>query len=121
MRREPPESTLTDTLFPYTTLFRSRDASADEIKRAYRARARELHPDANPDDPEAETRFKEVARAWEVLRDPEKRSRYDRFGDAGIGGTGQPGAGGPFAGFGGVGEIFEAILDRKSTRLTSSH
>ena len=56
------------------------DATDDEIKRAYRQRARELHPDANGGDPESEARFKEVSFAYEVLRDPERRARYDRFG-----------------------------------------
>jgi len=63
----------------YDVLGVGRDASVEEIKRAYRKLARELHPDVN-DDPGAETRFKEIAGAYEILSDPEKRARYDRFG-----------------------------------------
>jgi len=54
------------------------DATDEDIKRAYRARARELHPDTNQGDAQAEARFKEVTVAYEVLRDPERRARYDR-------------------------------------------
>ena len=77
----------------YELLGVSRDASSDDIKRAFRQLARELHPDANPDSPEAEARFKEVALAYEVLSNPERRERYDRFGPEGVAGFGDPTAG----------------------------
>ena len=94
----------------YELLGVPRGSSAEEIKKAYRRRARELHPDANPDDPTAEDRFKELARAYEVLSDTEQRARYDQFGEAGLGGAaGQPGDffGG---GGGGINDIFEAFF-----------
>jgi molecular chaperone DnaJ len=65
---------------PYEVLGVSRDASADEIKSAYRRLARRYHPDVNPDDPTAEDKFKEVGGAYAVLGDPEKRAQFDRFG-----------------------------------------
>src|SRR5665811_2586920 len=64
----------------YATLGLSRDADQKEIKRAFRKKAREHHPDLNRDNPEAESRFKELNEAHEVLSDPEKRSMYDRYG-----------------------------------------
>ena len=78
----------------YELLEVPRDASADDIKRAYRRLARQLHPDTNA-DPAAEARFKEIALAYEVLSDPDKRQRYDRFGPDGVGGraTGSRAAG----------------------------
>ncbi|MDQ7031504.1 MAG: molecular chaperone DnaJ [Desulfonauticus sp.] len=69
----------------YEILGVSRDATAEEIKTAYRKLALKYHPDRNPDDPEAEAKFKEAAEAYEVLRDPQKRAQYDRFGHAGLG------------------------------------
>ena len=66
----------------------SRGAGPDEIKRAYRQAAMKFHPDRNPDDPEAEQRFKMSAEAYEVLSDPQKRQRYDRYGKEGLSGAG---------------------------------
>lgn len=90
----------------YALLEVASDASADEIKRAYRRLARQLHPDTNP-DPTAEGRFKEVALAYEVLSDPDKRQHYDRYGPDG------GGANGGFAG-GGVNDIFDAFFGGNS-------
>jgi len=81
----------------YAVLGVSKDASADEIKKAYRKLARENHPDANPDDPEAERRFKEVGEAYSILGTDEKRGEYDelrRLGAAGFGGGTPDGGGG---------------------------
>ena len=72
----------------YEVLGVERGASATEIKRAYRQGAMRYHPDRNPDDPEAEAKFKECAEAFEVLSDAQKRQRYDRFGHEGLRGTG---------------------------------
>lgn len=86
----------------YELLEVSRDASHEEIKRSYRVLARRHHPDANPDDPAAEARFKEIAAAYETLSDPQKRDHYDRFGADGSRG------GDPFGG--GFGDIFDAFF-----------
>lgn len=77
----------------YETLGVGRDASADEIKRAYRKLAMKYHPDRNPGDKDAEQKFKEAAEAYSVLSDPDKKREYDRFGHVGVG-AGEQGFGG---------------------------
>src|SRR5271169_6748881 len=91
----------------YALLGVGRDAGDEEIKRAYRQRARELHPDSTGGDAAAEARFKEVTRAYEVLRDPERRARYDRFGAEGVD---APTGMGDFFGGGGLGDLFDAFF-----------
>jgi molecular chaperone DnaJ len=78
----------------YEILGVSKGASDAEVKKAYRKMAIKYHPDKNPDDKEAEEKFKEAAEAYEVLSDPNKRSRYDQFGHQGVGGAGGFGGGG---------------------------
>lgn len=90
----------------YEILSIQKDATQDEIKKAYRTLAKKYHPDLNPNDSEAEQKFKDVNEAYEVLSDPEKRQRYDRFGHAGVNQQG-----GAHQGFGGFGDIFEDIFD----------
>jgi len=88
----------------YEILGVGREASEEEIKKAYRALALKYHPDRNPGDGEAEEIFKEAAEAYEVLHDEEKRQIYDRFGHEGLRGTG-------FSGFGGFEDIFSSFSD----------
>ncbi|MFI3321892.1 MAG: molecular chaperone DnaJ [Rikenellaceae bacterium] len=93
----------------YEVLGVSKTATADEIKKAYRKAAIKFHPDKNPDNKEAEEKFKEAAEAYDVLGTPDKRSRYDQFGHAGMqGGAGGYGGGG----FGGGGFNMDDIFDR---------
>lgn len=87
----------------YEVLGIQREASADEIRKAYRQLARKHHPDQNPGDAKAEERFKEVTEAYQVLADDDKRARYDRFGHAGVNGGG---GGGPQQG-----DIFSHFQD----------
>ena len=88
----------------YEILGVSKTATADEIKKAYRQKAIQYHPDKNPGDKASEEKFKEAAEAYEVLSDQQKRQRYDQFGHAGVGSSA---AGG---GFGGGGMSMEDIF-----------
>lgn len=120
----------------YQTLGVSEAASPEEIKKTYRKLARKYHPDANPDDPTAEERFKEISAAYQVISDPEKRMQYDRMRKAGAGafggfggrgggpgGPGGPGGGwqsidiedlGDLGGLGGLGDLFSSIFGQRA-------
>ena len=104
----------------YELLGVSRTTSADDIKKAYRKLAMQHHPDRNPGDKEAERKFKEISHAYDILKDPEKRAAYDRYGAAAF--EGGAGPGGPFQGgqgfdFGSVfGDIFEEMFGANGAR-----
>ena len=108
----------------YEVLGISKGASEADIKKAFRTQAKKYHPDMNPGNKEAEAKFKEVNEAYEVLSNPEKKSRYDQFGHAGVDpnyGAGQGGAGG-FGGFGaeGFGDIFDSFFGGFSSSASSN-
>ena len=105
----------------YEVLGVGKNATDDEIKRAYRKKAKECHPDLHPDDKEAVERFKELNEANEVLSDPQKRARYDQYGFedpmAGMGGGGNPFAGGFDFGMGDIfDQLFNGGMGRSSPR-----
>ncbi|MGH2412461.1 MAG: molecular chaperone DnaJ, partial [Microcystaceae cyanobacterium] len=91
----------------YEILGVSRDASKEDLKRAYRRLARKYHPDVNKESG-AEERFKEINRAYEILSEPDTRTRYDRFGEAGV--ASGPGSGFDYGDMGGFADIFETIF-----------
>jgi molecular chaperone DnaJ len=93
----------------YEVLGVSRDASAEELKKAYRRLALQFHPDRNPDDPAAEERFKEASEAYAVLSDAQKRRSYDRFGFEGVG-TGPGGFATDFGDLGNFGDLFNDLF-----------
>ena len=102
----------------YEVLGVDKSASADEIKKAYRKKALQYHPDKNPGDKAAEDKFKEAAEAYDVLSDATKKSRYDQFGHAGVDGMGSGGAGG-FGGFS-MDDIFPGLGIFLAERLGKS-
>ena len=118
----PPHDTMPRDY--YEVLGVSRDATPDQIKKAYRKLAQKYHPDKNPGDKQAESQFKEVNEANEVLSDPKKRQMYDQFGHAGPGAGGfhgfGGGPGGGFPGFGGGGAqtIDPAVAEELFKRFT---
>ena len=113
----------------YEVLGVGKDASADEIKKAYRKLAMKYHPDQNAGDPSAEAKFKEVGEAYKILSDDEKRSRYDQYGFAGVdpnfgagaGGYGGGFGGGGFGGFGDFGDIFSEFFGGGGSRGSSQN
>ena len=107
----------------YEVLGIGKDASEADIKKAFRTQAKKYHPDLNPGDKEAEAKFKEVNEAYEILSNPEKKSRYDQFGHAGVDPNYGAGAGaGGFGGFGaeGFGDIFDSFFGGFSSSASSN-
>ena len=95
----------------YATLGVQRDASGDDLKKAYRKLAMQYHPDRNPGDKQSEARFKEISEAYEILKDDQKRAAYDRYGHAAFEQGGSPFGGGfDFSGGGGLGDIFDQMF-----------
>src|SRR5215470_14161480 len=92
---------------PYEVLGISRTADEAEIKKAFRRLARELHPDVNSHDPDAEEKFKQAAEAYEILSDPQRRATYDRYGHEGLRSGGQAPN---FDGFGNISDLFDAFF-----------
>ena len=93
----------------YDVLGIARGASADEIKKAFRKKAKELHPDRNADNPNAEAQFKEANEAYDVLKDADKKAAYDRYGHAAF--EGGMGGGGPRPGQGDFSSAFSDVFD----------
>src|SRR3954462_11913396 len=92
---------------PYEVLGIGRDADEGTIKKAFRRLARELHPDVNTEDPDAEEKFKEAAEAYEILSDPERRATYDRYGHEGLRSGGWQSSA---ANFGSLSDLLNAFL-----------
>ncbi len=117
----------------YEVLGLQKGATDDEIKKAYRKLAKQYHPDLNPDNPEAEAKFKEINEANDVLSDPQKRAKYDQFGHAGVDpsyGGGAGGFGGGFGGFSGgfssadgidLGDIFDSMFVIGGRHSSNTH
>lgn len=95
----------------YAILEVERDVSSEDLKKSYRRLARQHHPDANPGNPKAEARFKEISQAYEILSDPERRAHYDRFGHEGMNG-----GAGPFGDAGSVQDIFDMFFGNMGGR-----
>ena len=104
----------------YDVLGVGRNASDAELKGAYRKLALKYHPDRNPENKEAEDRFKEAAEAYEVLRDPQKREIYNQYGHQGLEGAGFSGVGGFEDIFSSFGDIFEDFFGFSSGRRSRS-